>query len=346
MYFIIKDVYFQKKSIDKPKYIRRVSLKSISSVRYYSTKVNSNITSDTLNNLLINQGVAITDKELDELKNIPSVKFDLPINNETSKALAGLIGSPKTRKRKAGVYIFTHKPTGDKYVGSSNSLSRRIDQYFNFKHINQKNSGLLLPLLKNEGFENFTLEIFVMPSEFSSDYSFLFLEQYYLLQGNFKLNTQKIVNFRVNQSNPIYLYNLKGDILYYYSKSLNQIQDDLGIHPNTCKSCIKGNSYLNFFKITDIKIEGAKPANLSISELTDLISKKKKEFLSSTYKTRFSRIISVKNVESGEIIEFPSILAAVNYFKYNNITIDRNKISKILNTNEIYKGHIFSDYVL
>ena len=77
MYFIIKDIYFQKKSIDKSKYIRRVSFKSIFSVRYYSTNVNSNITSYTLNNLLINQGVAITDKELDELKNIPGVKFDL-----------------------------------------------------------------------------------------------------------------------------------------------------------------------------------------------------------------------------------------------------------------------------
>ena len=42
------------------------------------------------------------------------------IYNETSKALAALIGSPKTRNKKAGVYIFTHKPSGDKYVGSSN----------------------------------------------------------------------------------------------------------------------------------------------------------------------------------------------------------------------------------
>ena len=34
MYFLIKDVYFQKKIIDKYKNIRRVSLKSISSVIY------------------------------------------------------------------------------------------------------------------------------------------------------------------------------------------------------------------------------------------------------------------------------------------------------------------------
>lgn len=66
-----------------------------------------------------------------------------------------------------------------------------------------------------------------MPSEFASDYSFLFLEQYYLLHECFNLNTQRIVNFRVNQGKPIYLYNLKGNTLYYYSKSLNQIQGEV-----------------------------------------------------------------------------------------------------------------------
>ena len=48
--------------------------------------------------------------------------------------------------------MFTHKATGSKYVGSSNSLSRRLDQYFTFKHFNQENSGLLLPLIKKDGF--------------------------------------------------------------------------------------------------------------------------------------------------------------------------------------------------
>jgi hypothetical protein len=46
---------------------------------------------------LINQGVTITEDELNKLKNIPGVKFDLPLNNETSRALVGLIGKPKTR---------------------------------------------------------------------------------------------------------------------------------------------------------------------------------------------------------------------------------------------------------
>ncbi len=73
-------------------------------------------------------------------------------------------------------------------MGSSNSLSRRLDQYFTYKHFNQENSGLLLPLIKKDGFGAFNLEIFVVPEDFSHaattyklEYYYLFLEQYYLL---------------------------------------------------------------------------------------------------------------------------------------------------------------------
>lgn len=98
------------------------------------------------------------------------------------------------------------------------------------------------------------------------------MEQYYLLHKSFNLNTQRIVNFRVTQGNRIYLYDLEGRTLYYSSKSLSQIQGDLGIHPNTCKSCLKGNNYLNFFKITDTPFEGAVLANFTVTEVASLIS--------------------------------------------------------------------------
>ena len=116
--------------------------------------------------------MSITQHILDKLITIPSVKFDLPLTDQTIRALVGLIGTPKTRGLKAGIYIFTHKLTGHKYVGSSNSLSRRLDQYFNFKHFNQDGSGQLISLIKKDGFNMFSLEIIVMPSEFSSGYSF------------------------------------------------------------------------------------------------------------------------------------------------------------------------------
>lgn len=295
-----------------------------------------NINCDILNKLLANQGVSITQDMLNKLINIPCVKFDLPLNDETYPGLEGLIGKPNTRGLKAGVYIFTHRLTGRKYVGSSNSLSRRLDQYFNLKHFNKSISGLLLPIIKKEGFSNFTLEIFVMPAELSSGDYFLFLEQYYLLHHSFNLNTQIIVNFRVSQGNRVYLYDLEGGILYYSSKSLNQIRGDLGIHPNTCKSGLKGNNYLNFFKITDTPIEGAVPANFTVAELACLISQKKTLFLSNSSKGKFSKSLSIVKVETGETMELDSIRAIVNYFKTHNTVMDRNKIAKIINTGVSY----------
>jgi len=141
-------------------------------------------------------------------KKIPGIKYSLPLDDQIYSSFINLVGTPKTRGLKAGVYIFTHLATGSQYVGSSNSLSRRLDQYFTFKQFNVENSGLLLPLIKKEGFDKFSLEIFVMPAEFSSGYYFLFLEQYHLLNKRFNLNTQRIVNFRVSHGTNIYLYDI------------------------------------------------------------------------------------------------------------------------------------------
>ena len=63
------------------------------------------ITSEIINNLLVNQDVSITEEELEKLKAIPGVKFDLPLSDETYRAFIGLVGRPKTRIRKPGVYI-------------------------------------------------------------------------------------------------------------------------------------------------------------------------------------------------------------------------------------------------
>ena len=73
--------------------------------------------------MLLNQGVSITQSELEKLKNISGVMFDLPINDQTYPSLAGLVVRPYTRGPKADISIFTHFVTSSKYVGSSYSLS-------------------------------------------------------------------------------------------------------------------------------------------------------------------------------------------------------------------------------
>lgn len=236
---------------------------------YYNLTLYDNyadITSEVINNLLIKQQVSITQVELERLKKIPGIKYSLPLDAKSYPSFVNLVGTSQTRGLKVGVYVFTHLATGSLYVGSSNSLSRRLGQYFTFKQFNKDNYGQLLPLIKKEGFDMFSLEIFVMPAEFYSGYYFLFLEQYHLLNKRFNLNTQRIVNFRVSQETSIYLYDIEGKILFYVSKSLNQIKGGLGIHYATCTNCIlKGESYLNLIRITDTPIKGAIKANFDNS---------------------------------------------------------------------------------
>jgi hypothetical protein len=356
--------------------IRDLSLRygnKSSKVRFYSTTPNNtvykdfkDITVDVINNLLKNQKVSITEAELARLKNIPGVRFKLPLNDQTYPSFEGLVGKPNTRGIKAGVYIFTHIASGAKYVGSSNSLSRRLDQYFTFKHFNlsprpspgarpkgQKNSGLLIPLIKEEGFEAFNLEVLVIPENIGLEFNesnnlnfnfpYLFLEQYYLLHEKFNLNTQRIVNFRVNQGKTVYLYSLDGKILYYCGTSLHGIKGALGIHYATCTHCIEtGNSYLDFFKITTNFLDRAERTKLSLQELLELIDRKKKEVLQKRTSIKFSKAILIRKEDQEQTLEFSSITMTVKHLKSIGVHADRNQIAKYLYTDLSYKGYFFS----
>lgn len=164
--------------------------------------VKSNPTnSEVINSVLLaNQKVAITQKELDVLLSLPSVKYDLPITDETHPSLLALI-IKHSKRSNTGVYVFTHNPTGNKYVGSSNDLARRFKQYFCATQEDllfaNKNYGLLIPFISKEGLNAFSLQVIVVPYSYPK-YSYCFLEQYFLLDKSFNLNTQRIVNFRVN----------------------------------------------------------------------------------------------------------------------------------------------------
>ena len=227
-------------------------------------------------------------------------------------------------------------------MGSSNSLSRRLEQYFNPNPLFYKEYGLLLPLIKKEGFSAFNLEIFVMPEELSSDYNFLFLEQYHLLDSNFNLNTQRVVNFRVNQGNTVYLYDFEGKILYYTATSLNGLKAHLGVHHSTVTKCIKtGSLYLDYFIITDQLKPDAKKAGLSLEELSKFISDKRWLFLKKDFSLKNSKSIYIKQDVTGVTQHFPSITSLVKYFDSINIKANRNKIASCLNTNESYLGYTY-----
>jgi hypothetical protein len=165
------------------------------------------------------------------------------------------------------------------------------------------------------------------------------LEQYHLLDSQFNLNTQKVVNFRVNQGNTVYLYDLEGKILYYTANSLNALKADLGVHHSTVTKCVKtGSLYLDYFIITDQLKPDAKKADLSLAKF---ISDKRFLFLKKDFSLKNSRSVYIKQDVTGVISHFPSITSLVKYFDSINIKANRNKISSCLNTNESYLGYTY-----
>ena len=151
------------------------------------------VTADILNKILSIYNIYITDEGLNLLINTPKLKFDnLSVSlHKDPEFLANLVAGAQNKDREVkGVYIFTHKNTGSKYVGSSIQLVTRIQRYLAGTH---REYGKFIPFLKGEGLHNFSLEVIPLYSSviFKSE---LILEQYFLLDPSFNLNTSRVVN--------------------------------------------------------------------------------------------------------------------------------------------------------
>lgn len=286
------------------------------------------ITSEVINSVLLNQNVSITQKDLDDLLSLPKVNFDLPITDQTYPALVGLIGKPGSRRSKAGVYIFSHKYSDKKYVGSSNDLARRFKQYFEKNTLfSNKDTGILLPMIEKEDLKAFTLEVAVIPSAFSK-YSHCFLEQYFLLDKRFNLNTHKIVNFRVNQGFKIYLYDNDCKTLYYSSISLNAFCADLGIHHTSYKKHVNKNElFLDHFIISNNLISEAVPTDLTELQVRALIDKQRINSLGKLHKSSGSSV-EVFDTDTNTTILFDSVAKAASKFGISRSSV-RNYISNV-----------------
>lgn len=161
------------------------------------------ITVGGLNDILAYCNILVSEETLKSLITMPRFVFDSLDNKETLLALKDKIGSPFGKVQQRGVYIFTHKVTNDKYVGSSSELALRLSGYVYNTH---KSSGKFIPLIK-DGLSNFQLEVICLPyyPDFRPE---IVLEQYYLLDPSFNLNTIRVSNNPSgSNAKSLYMYN-------------------------------------------------------------------------------------------------------------------------------------------
>lgn len=310
-------------------------------------------TSLIINKILLNQNLSVTDSKLEELLKVKGVELDLPISTaENKKLLAELTGVSKY-KGFSGVYIFVNKNTGYKYVGSSNLLRRRMDYYFkgNFPLL-----GKFLPLLYKEGLKAFKLIIFKLDSNIFSNQDALILEQYYLLNKEFNLNTLRVVNAGSSKGDAVYVYDLTCSTLYYKAKSNIELKRVLKIHTETNKKYVDSKiPYLNKFLLLSYPIPTAITSNLSVKELIDIMQKERQNMY--TLGTRRSIPVELEIKEGNtfarsdyknQTLKFYSLTSCIEYLRKLGLTIKRDTLTKYIKNEKVFYNFLckYSDKVL
>lgn len=310
-------------------------------------------THSVINSILLKQNLSITNSKLEELLKVKGVEINLPVvTPEDNKLLAKLTGKSKY-KGFFGVYIFTHKNTGQKYVGSSNLLRRRLDYYF------KKDfplTGKFLPILHKEGLGAFNLKIFKLSNNKFNSQDALILEQYFLLNREFNLNTLRVVNVGSYKGEGVYIYDLTCSTLYYHANSKIELKRVLKIHPETTRKYIDSNiPYLNKFLFLSYPIFSAVMGGMPITELIDIMQKERQIMYRLGTRRNIPVILEIKEgnifVDSSIIshtLNFDSLTSCIEYLRKLGLTIKRDTLTKYIKNKKVFYNFLckYSDKFL
>jgi hypothetical protein len=243
--------------------------------------------------------------------------------------------------------MFIHKDTGQKYVGSSNLLRRRLDYYFKG---NFPLAGKFLPLaLAKDGLKAFKLIIYKLDSNKFGNQDALILEQYHLLSKEFDLNTLRVVNAGSlrTKGDAVYVYDLTCSTLYYHAKSKIELKRVLKIHTETSKKYVDSKlPYLNKFLLLSYPIPTALTSNISVKDLLDVMQTERKEAYILGTRRSISVELEIKkgntlvNNVDNRTLSFDSLTSCIEYLRGLGLIIKRDTLTKY-----IINGKVFHNFL-
>jgi hypothetical protein len=295
------------------------------------------VSAKIINDILAYCNIKITDEILNDLLNTPRFVLNDLDKDETIKILKDKIGSPSAKIQIPGVYIFKNKKTGDKYVGSSSQLGVRLNGYLKDRH---RAIGKLVPLLKGGNLSNFTLEVISLQNnyEFRSE---IVLEQYYLLDSSFNLNTVKVVNNpRGSNAKPLYMYNRDKSILYYSSMQQKDFINNLNIHYVTFNKHLKnGTYYLGKYLFTREPVLTSKVCEISIPDLALKLEKDRERFNRSKPVNSLSKSVLLVDLNSGNTELFVSLGQCIDFLRNKGFSANQKTLVKCIQNGQVYYGY-------
>jgi hypothetical protein len=302
-------------------------------------KVNVKIIKD----ILAFAHVKFTDKDLNRLLNSPRIVINDLTDKQLIESLWLKLGRPRSNIETPGVYIFTHKETGDKYVGSSSDLSTRINFYLNNSiKLRFKGIGKFVPLIAKDK-SKFTLHVISINDNYFPKAEMV-LEQYFLLDSSFNLNTIRVSNNPSgSNSKPLYMYNRDKSVLYHSSTQQLDFIKQLNIaHTTLTKHLKNGTYYLGKYSFSRELVFTARCLNLSLADLTVQLQKDRIKFNKNKPLNSSSKpILLIDPTNSCNNKEFVSLGKCVDYMKGLGLPASQKTLTKNVNTGKLYNGFIF-----
>jgi hypothetical protein len=198
----------------------------------------------------------------------------------------------------------------------------------------------------------------------------LILEQYFLLNKEFNLNTLRVVNAGSSKGDAVYVYDLTCSTLYYQAKSKIDLKRVLNIHTETTKKYLDSRiPYLNKFLLLSCFIPTASISNLSTEELIDIMQKERQDMY--TLGTRRSIAVELKILPPmggnppprgvlhipnfvgdteeegntfvdhvGHTLNFDFLTSCIEYLKGLGLTIKRDTLTRYIKMGKVF--HNFS----
>lgn len=280
----------------------------------------------------------VNEDTFNSLINMPKLVFNDLHKLETKRLIDYLVGLPHGKIQQGGVYIFTHIPTSQKYVGSSSQLALRLKGYLNQTH---RSLGKLIPLIMEKGLSEFRLEIICLPN-YSDLNPEIVLEQYYLLDPSFNLNTIRVSNNPSGSAaKPLYMYNRDKSILYYFTLQQKDFISKLNMdHTTFTKHLNKGTYYLGKYLFLRERVNTAKVTEMTLPEIAIMLQRDRANFNISKPVTSLSKSVLLINIETKEEIVFESLGKCVKFFSSKGLPVTQTTLAKRLNTSIPYRGYI------
>jgi hypothetical protein len=317
-------------------FVHQLAQAQLSSGKTVSLKV--------LNNILAYSGMLVNEDTFNSLINMPRLIFNDLHKLETRRLIDNMIGLPHDKIQQRGVYIFTHIPTNQKYVGSSSQLAFRFKGYLNLTH---RSLGKLIPLIMEKGLSEFKLEVICL-SNYPDLKPEIVLEQYFLLDPSFNLNTIKVSNNPSGSTaKPLYMYNRDKSILYYFTLQQKDFISKLNIdHTTFTKHLTKGTYYLGKYLFLRERVNTAKVTEMTLAEVAIMLQQDRVKFNISKPVNGLSKSVLLIHIESKEEIVFESLGKCVNFFLSQGLRATQTTLAKRLNTSIPYHGYICKSHLV